>query len=229
MQAFFSCLTDSDVRRSELFKKHRLKSLKKTDLLLEEMTDDAIDAELDRLVGLLGALGRAKVWGRQADADAAADAEAGANARVVYDDDFPTAAPADWRAQADAFLAAHPHMAADPGYRRCLQHLGGVTVGRIAIWFQLSIYGFDPDEWPFLPQKEVQMTDRPGFDSFADIHYKISLDAPGPPPRVFAFSTSAPGIFHAEGDGPYAWYCDNFLGWLHRVVDARAFLPEDGH
>ena len=178
------------------------------------MNDDLVDAALDRLVGQLAALGRVRVW-----------ADAAAAAADTSDPDAPAAdATADWPVAAAAFLAAHPQMAADAGYRRCLQRLGGITVSRPAAWFGLNVYGFDPDEWPYLPRKDQEMADRPGFDTFAHIHYKLAPELPGPAPQLFAFSRSAPGIFRAVGDGPDEWFCDSFLAWLERVVAERAFV-----
>ncbi len=167
--------------------------------------NDPLDDELDRLVAALAGLGKL---------------------RVVCGPQHPQTPQPDLAAPVADFLASHPHMARDAGYVRFLQRMGGLVLRRPGAWFRFTIYGFDPDEWPYLPEKHEVLADSPGFDAFAHIHYKIAPEAPGPQPLAFAFSQAQAGVFRAEGEEAYAWYCDSFIAWLQRAVDDKLFLPQ---
>jgi len=125
--------------------------------------------------------------------------------------------------QITAYLAARPYLARDPEYVWFLEAYAGLYVFRVGEWFSVNIYGFDPEDFPDLSRKAAQIADHPGFDSFADITYKLAPELPGPPSLSFAFSKTDPGVFRAVGEAPYQWYCDGFLTWLRDVVETRAF------
>jgi hypothetical protein len=162
--------------------------------------------EVDALMGRLGEVGRV---------------------RLNAGPDHPTSPRPELAEPVDAYLAAHPYMARDPGYVAFLRRYAGAQVTGPERWFSLTLLGIGVDPESDLSTPSLVPDDH--FECFADIHFKLAPEVPGPEPLAFAFARDGrPGVFMAEGyhEGPpsYRPLGGSFVEWLRRAIETRGRL-----
>src|SRR5258707_10659352 len=99
----------------------------------------------------------------------------------------------------------------------------------------MGIYGFSPDITFIIGQPEENLVDYQGFFRFSEILVKPGPNGEEGIAGQYAFDTTGnrrTGIYQKtivwsvdSRKVDYEWYCETFLEWLSRVVEATGRLP----
>lgn len=137
------------------------------------------------------------------------------------------------QAEIDEFLALYPQVKQDQSFVDFFEYYSAIGTEWPNEALIFIVYGFSPDIMMEIAHPDEALVDENGFFRFAEIIFHPEPYGKEGIASVYAFDTTGQrrsGIYQETKEAgvyrrwppKYEWYCETFLEWLTRVVEAQS-------